>query len=237
MKIVNWNVQNATPRSYRRPAILRRIDAHAPEVVCLTEADVALLPWEGHAVCSLAASGHRLPKSWRKVLLWSRQPWRNIDRTGDPDMPPGRFVRATTKTSAGDLTIMGVCIPWSGSRTGPAFTPRRRRWEDHYTYLECLDRLLGETSLQRLVVVGDFNQQIRPRKGPSHLASALHDAISSRLTVATSALGGRGHRTIDHIALSADLHCEALGVIDNVHDGRRLSDHFGVFADVHAVHA
>ncbi|MXW51821.1 MAG: hypothetical protein F4X81_15275 [Gammaproteobacteria bacterium] len=233
VKIVNWNVQWATPKSPRQPEILRRLETHEPEVVCLTETDVALLPWEGHVVCS-AHSGYQGLESRRKVLLWSREPWRNVDRTGDSHMPPGRFIRATTRTSAGDLTIMGVCIPWSGSRTGPAFTPRRRRWEDHYTYLECLDRLLGKTSLQRLVVVGDFNQRIRHRPRPSRLASALHDAVSSHLTIATSALGWAGRRTIDHIALSADLHCEALGVIDNIHDERRLSDHFGVFADVHA---
>ena len=94
--------------------------------------------------------------------------------------------------------------------------------------------MLADTPLQRLVVVGDFNQQIRPRKGPSKLASALNDAISSRMTIATSALGWGGRRTIDHIALSADLHCEALGVIDNVHKERQLSDHFGVFADIRA---
>ena len=152
-------------------------------------------------------------------------------------MPPGRFIRATTQTSAGDLTVMGVCIPWSASRTGPAFTPRRRRWEDHRTYLECLSGLLADTPLKRLVVVGDFNQRIRAGPSPSSLASALHDAVASRLAIATSALGWGGRRTIDHIALSADLYCETLGVIDNAHEEQKLSDHFGVVADVHAAGA
>ena len=133
MRLVNWNVRWATPRSPRRPEILRGMEAHEPEVVCLTETDVALLPWDGHVVCSLADYGYEAPKNRRKVLLWSRQPWRDVDQMGDPDMPPGRFVRATTQTSPGDLTVMGVCIPWSASRTGSAFTPRRRRWEDHQT--------------------------------------------------------------------------------------------------------
>ena len=127
MRIVNWNVRWATPRSPRRPEILRRMEAHEPEVVCLTETDVALLPWDGHVVCSLADYGYEAPKNRRKVLLWSRQPWRDVDQMGDPDMPPGRFVRATTQTSPGDLTVMGVCIPWSASHTGSAFTPRRAK--------------------------------------------------------------------------------------------------------------
>lgn len=232
IKIVNWNVEWAGPRSPRRPEILHRIEAHAPEVVCLTETDVDLLPLGGHVVCPSADYGYDAPPNRRKVLLWSRRPWTDVDRTGDLELPPGRFVRAATRTSAGDITIMGVCIPWSGSRTGPAFTPRRGRWEDHLTYLEYLGRLLATTPTGRLVVVGDFNQRIRPGVRSSRLASALHRAVASRLTVATAALGYDRRRAIDHIALGADLYCEATGVIGSMHEGRRLSDHFGVFADV-----
>lgn len=157
----------ATPRSQRHPEILRRIEAHAPEVICLTETDIGLLPWEGHTVCPLGDYVDDAPASRRKVLLWSRQPWSDIDRTGDPDMPPGRYVRATTRTSAGDLTVMGVCIPWRASRTTPAAEPRRRRWEDHYAYLDRLGRLVADAQSDRLAVVGDYNQRIRPDPGRS----------------------------------------------------------------------
>lgn len=232
MKIVNWNVGWATPRSPRQPEILRRMEAHAPEVVCLTETDLALLPWDGHVVCAGADYGYEAPTSRRKVLLWSREPWHEVDQTGPPAMPPGRFVRATTRTSVGDLTVVGVCIPWSGSRVGRAFRPRRRRWEDHQTYLRCLGGLLAGMSRQRLVVVGDFNQRVRQGRRPSRLLSALHEAVSTHVTIATSALGADGRRAIDHIALSADLHCRTLGVIDSAHEERRLSDHFGVYADL-----
>ena len=84
------------------------------------------------------------------------------------------------------------------------------------------------------MVVGDFNQRIRDGSRPSRLASALRDAVASRLTIATAALGRDGRRAIDHIALGSDLHCRALGVIDSSHEGRKLSDHFGVFADISA---
>ena len=42
MKVVNWNVNWAKAR-WRREEIRRRIDAHAPEVVCLTETHVGFL--------------------------------------------------------------------------------------------------------------------------------------------------------------------------------------------------
>ena len=52
------------------------------------------------------------------------------------------------------------------------------------------------------------------------------------MTIVTSALAFQGRRSIDHIALSEDLAVESLDVISNIYDGRELSDHFGVIADL-----
>ena len=43
MKLVNWNVRWATPRSKHSVEILNRIDRHSPEIVCLTETHSELL--------------------------------------------------------------------------------------------------------------------------------------------------------------------------------------------------
>ena len=37
MKLVNWNVRWAGPRSKHSVEILNRIDRHSPEIVCLTK--------------------------------------------------------------------------------------------------------------------------------------------------------------------------------------------------------
>lgn len=238
MKVLNWNAQadKAPPRDCKVREFAPAFARHDADVICLTEAFPDLMPDGGETVTSDLSGwpgGHE-ERGARKVVLWSRSGWTDVDGTGDPDMPPGRFVRATTQTSAGDITFMAVCIPWPGSRTGPAFEPPRRKWDDHETYLECLGRMLSRAPTSRLVVVRDFNQRVRPRVRSSRVAAALHGALVSRLTVATAALGHDGRRAIDHIALGADLHCRATGVTGNMHEGRRLSDHFGVFADVFA---
>ena len=81
--------------------------------------------------------------------------------------------------------------------------------------------------------MGDFNQRIGPSSSASRkLQSALQSAIPPRMTIATSALGFQGRRSIDHIALSEDLTAGSIGVISNIHDGRKLSDHFGVVAEL-----
>ena len=139
----------------------------------------------------------------------------------------------------GEVTVVGLCIPWSGSRTAK-FGGARREWEDHEVYLEHLAGVLSRAPSKRLVVTGDFNQRVgessgksnQPRSKAAHRAALLQRAIPRHVTLATSALEYRGRRTIDHIASSADMAAESLDVISNIHGERKLSDHFGVVADV-----
>ena len=232
LKLVNWNVEWATPRSRRRPEILSRIDKHAPEVICLTEAHVGLLSQDGHTICSQPDYGYPIKEGRRKVLLWSREPWKNIDDVGIDSMPPGRFVSGVTQTSLGEMTVVGVCIPWSRSRVGGSGV-ERRMWEDHEQYLASLAEVLERTPARRLIVIGDFNQRLgQGRNVPAKLRAALLRAIPKRMTIATSGIEFQGRRSIDHIALSEDLTAEDIGAISNIDEVRKLSDHFGIIASL-----
>ncbi len=239
LKLVNWNVEWVTPRSPRRDEVLHRIHGHAPEIVCLTETHDGLLSQDGHTICSQPDYGYAIREGRRKVLLWSRQPWEQVDDVGIGSMPPGRFVSGVTQTSVGEVTVIGVCIPWFGSRTEAKRTQERKmQWEDHEQYLTGLTEVLGQASARRLIVMGDFNQRIGPdSRARRELRLALQSAFPPAMMIATSALGFRGRRAIDHIVLSEDLTAESLGVISNIYDGRKLSDHFGVVADLSARHS
>ena len=104
-------------------------------------------------------------------------------------------------------------------------------WEDHEQYLDGLADVLEQTQTKRLIVMGDFNQRLGQGGGvPTKLRTALQRAIPPRMTIATSALGFQGRRSIDHIALSEDLTVESLGVVSNIDGASKLSDHFGVVA-------
>ena len=234
LRLANWNVEWATPRSRRAPEILRRIAGCAPDVLCLTESDQGLPAPGGYTVCSEAHYGYPLRAGRRKVILWSREPWEQVDDVGIDSMPPGRFVSGVTRTALGPVAVIGVCIPWSGSRTearrGHA---RRRRWKDHAQYLEGLETVLGRGATERRIVMGDFNQVIGSgSRAPAELQSALCQAFPAGMTIATSSVAFRGRKSIDHIALSDDLAVDRTCVISNVDGERRLSDHFGVVADL-----
>ena len=234
LRLITWNVEWATPSSSRTLEILRRIGRHAPEVVCLTETHVGLLSEAGHTICSRPDYGYTIKEDRRKVILWSREPWEQVDDVGIDSMPPGRFVSGVTQTSQGSVTVIGVCIPWFGSRTEARRNlERKMQWEDHAKFLADLTKVLGGVSANRLVVMGDFNQIVGPSsRARPELQLALQRAFPSSMTIVTSALAFQDRRSIDHIALSEDLTVESLDVISNIYDGRELSDHFGVIADL-----
>ena len=232
MSLVNWNVEWATPRSQQTPEIRRRIDGYSPDIVCLTETHTDLLSSGGHVICSRADYGYKTRMNMRKVMLWSREPWERVDDLGLGAMPPGRYVSGVTRTPVGEVTVIGTCIPWRGSRTeARRGSERKRHWEDHARYLDGLSELLKGVQDRPFIVTGDFNQRIGQGKYvPPDLRSALQDAMPEHVTIATSALGHRGRRCIDHMALSEEFVAESLCVISNITGGSKLSDHCGVAA-------
>ena len=232
MSLVNWNVQWATPRSQRTPEIRQRIDGYSPDIVCLTETHAELLSPGGHAICSQADFGYKTRENRRKVMLWSREPWERVDDLGNGAMPHGRYVSGVTRTPVGEVTVIGTCIPWRGSRAeARRGSERKRLWEDHARYLDGFSELLKDLKDRPLIVTGDFNQRIGQGKYvPHYLRSALQDAMPEHMNIATSTLGHRGRRCIDHVALSEEFAAESLSVISNISGEKKLSDHYGVAA-------
>ena len=173
-------------------------------------------------------------KNRRKVLLWSREPWRQVDDLGIDSLPPGRIVSGATQTSVGEVAVIGICIPWFGSRTeARRGEERRRRWQDHEQYLVGLAEVLEWVDARRLIVMGDFNQAIgQGSRAPRALQQALQEAFNPKLRIVTADLVFQGRKSIDHIALSTDWAVDSVDAISNIHEERKLSDHFGVAAEV-----
>ncbi|MDE0370193.1 MAG: hypothetical protein OXI84_08670 [bacterium] len=112
-------------------------------------------------------------------MLWSKQPWEEVDGLGIDELPPGRFVSGVTPTSLGDVTVVGICIPWFGSRSEAwRGDKRKRHWEDHGRFLDGLPRVLERLPHERLIVIGDFNQIIGPgSRAPAKLRRSLQSAF------------------------------------------------------------
>lgn len=226
-RVVTWNLEWATPRSVKGCELARRIDTEAPDLVCLTETSDDFLAGSGHTITSAPDYGYPLLKGRRKVVLWSRAPWTAVDQIGSPELPPGRFVRGTTHTNAGEVDIIAVCIPWSHAHVNTGHR-NRTAWEEHIRYLHGLVPLMVPDRTRPLVVVGDFNQRIPRQRAPERVYRNLETTFDG-LTFATVGPIGPGHRlSVDHLAHSEGVHCLQIGALDEHHDAKKLSDHFGL---------
>lgn len=163
----------------------------------------------------------------RKVVLWSRNEWTEVDANAGGRLSDGRFVRGVTDLGESPVEVWGVCIPWRDShvRTGRKDC---KPWEDHLEYLSELNPLLLEKSRFPKIVLGDFNQRIPRARSPVRAYEALMNAFSP-LSIATSGtMPKSGKQAIDHVAHSEELTASDVYDLSQHHDGKRLSDHFGV---------
>ncbi len=179
---------------------------------------------------SEANHGYQTTDDRRKVMLWSREPWSDVDPVGSLDLPSGRFVIGCTSTSIGPIRVVGVCIPWRDAhvRTGRC---DRKPWQDHSDFIFHLGKLLSQLDDSTpIIVVGDFNQRIPRIAQPMQVFDQLQNALADRFQVVTAGvLSDVNEQSIDHAALSRYLTASELQTFNGTsEDSQHLSDHFGL---------
>lgn len=113
-----------SPRSPRGRAIKDILEDARCDILCVTEGHKQILPVGGHVIDAGPDWGCPIKEGRRKVLLWSRRPWTDVDTVGSEDLPGGRFVKGITETASGSsLTVIGVCIPWAGAHVSGGRKP------------------------------------------------------------------------------------------------------------------
>jgi hypothetical protein len=233
LSLATFNCEWRRTSSDDASLIRERVLIESPHVVCLTETHHDFLAQcGGYTITSAPPVSGPGMETRRKVLLWSRNPWTDVDTTGPQDLPKGRYAAAKTNTPAGEVRFVGVVIPYrfAGVRFGE---PKRRSWELHLQYLEALDRYLPEQP-ERTIVLGDFNQRVPRKYQPLHVYDELQRVLLSRFNIITDGvLRPVERQAIDHVCISRDLAWNATRTISNERpDGGQISDHFGVRVEV-----
>ena len=199
-----WNVNWATSSSKRGKFFQTLFNT---DLICVTEGYESLLPRDGYIISSQENYGYKISQGRKKVILWSKEKWDDIDNIGSSDMPSGRYIAGTTM----GIRFIGVCIPWKMAHVSTG-RKDRKHWEDHLFFINKLSFRNTE-----LVLLGDFNQHIPPVKQPSSVSSALTKKLS-QMKVITSGMG------LDHIVVSKDLKSSLVKSIST--EGN--SDHDGI---------
>ncbi|MBU6330716.1 MAG: endonuclease/exonuclease/phosphatase family protein [Acidobacteria bacterium] len=229
VRIATWNTEWATPGTSRGDTVAAVLASLGADVIVLTEGRADLLPTGGYVIEAGSDWGYRVEDPLRrKVLMWSRWPWIEIDMLGSEELPSGRFVAGTVQSSLGEVRIVGLCVPWSGAHVTHGRRDRRR-WEDHERFLRALGPALARRD-RPTVLAGDLNQRIPPTTQPARVAQLLAEVLGG-FEVPTA--GVTAPQLIDHIAHSPDLTSTGPPVlIPDALDGQRLSDHTGVIVEL-----
>lgn len=227
-----WNTQWAKPGSARGRRVGVALAGPGCDVMCVTEGYADILPADGYVMDAGPDWGYGIQAERRKALVWSKQPWCEIDPVGLDTLPGGRFVAGVTRTPLGSLTVVGVCIPWRGANVRSG-RKDRDPWQDLEAWLAGFERLRDRYVRERTVIMGDFNQQVPRTRMAVRRYEALRRAFEGFAFATEGDLPGSTGRAIDHIAHTPDL--SPAGEIGlwprrSEQDGP-LSDHFGVWAD------
>lgn len=232
VRILSWNLERKRPGSPLGAAGVEHLFGLTPDVMALTEVRTSFPLNDGHALWCEPPRGSVFADDERKVMIWSKQPWRDVDRVGVVGLDPTRFISATTDTPIGPLRVLGVCIPWHMAEVTYPIDVKYKPWELHIRYLELVKSLVDDGSIP-LVVAGDFNQRIPRVKGGNRAAAAALTEAFAAMDVITQGTppGGTGPG-IDHIAINSHLVADRVWGWPKELDGQRLSDHEGAGADV-----
>ena len=107
------------------------IDQFDSDIICLTEGYKSLLPQDGQIISSNEDYGYKTKNGRRKVILWSKDKWTDIDQIGSKEIPTGRFISGVTN----GIKIVGLCIPWRFAHVGTGRKDRKPS-DDHLSFIK-----------------------------------------------------------------------------------------------------
>ena len=190
LKISCWNSDWATPSSKRGKFFIDKFDS---DIICLTEGYETLLPHDGYIISSHEDYGYKSKKGRRKVILWSKNKWTDIDHIYSKEILTGRFISGITN----GIKIIGLCIPWRFAHVSTG-SKDRKLWEHHLSFIQNLS-----FSNQKTIILGDFNQIIPKKNQPEIVFSSLKNMIDG-FNLLTTNMG------LIHIVISTDLIAESI---------------------------
>ncbi|MCC5979052.1 MAG: endonuclease/exonuclease/phosphatase family protein [Salinarimonas sp.] len=211
----------------------RRLLKSGSEIICCPEACLSLFEEGWHCASSQPDYGYPLVAGRRKVVLWSRWSWENLDDAGSPELPPGRFVSGLTTCSLGRVRVIAVCVPWAATHVSTG-NRNRRRWEDHVAYLRGLRSILCNLdNAVPTILLGDINQRIPHRHAPKTVFAELKATLEGFQVWTEGSIPGMQNAPVCHIVGSSHFRCEAIGGFPrHMENGRTLSDHDGIQVDL-----
>ena len=96
LKISCWNSDWATLSSKRGEFFIDKFDS---DIICLTKGFEILLPQDGYIISLNEDYGYTIKNGRRKVILWSKNKWTELNQIGSNDVLPNFFIFKSSEVS------------------------------------------------------------------------------------------------------------------------------------------
>ena len=174
--------------------------------------------------------------SRRKIALLSRNPWKDTVCLEGARPLAGRYVSGTTTTPAGEVRVVGVCIPWFACHVSTGARDRKN-WEEYESFLKAVEpqlRAERDTALP-LIVAGDFNMPIPHHSGKPpqayHQLLELLGRVGLEVVTSAQTVPSGKPRLLNHISVH-DLQTHSVTTWSNVLNDMEVTDHAGALAEL-----
>jgi endonuclease/exonuclease/phosphatase family metal-dependent hydrolase len=225
-----WNLQRQRPESPKSNAQTDTILKFKPDVAIFTETWLGnTQKMGGHEVSVFGGVWSRTDPNERKILLWSKTPFKDVVECAFEDSVVGRIVAATTTIPSGTVRVVGVCIPYHAANTRRIMNPMKM-WSEHRHYLVELAKFLTQQNPSiPLVVAGDFNQRIPSTFPPKDVQQSLLNSLGQTKLLTSGEVGENKTKLIDHLSASSHFQLQGLEIIQPTLIGKTaITDHIGV---------
>ena len=231
-RLTTWNLERKKASNPRGAEALDHVFGLDADVMVLTEARTSMPMRGGHALWCEPPLGTHFGGDERKIVMWSKEPWTDVDRVGIDGLDDTRFIAGMTSTPIGELRVLGICIPWHMAEVTYPTGEKRKPWELHLQYLGLLETVIAQLD-GPTVIAGDYNQHVpRTSYGRKDAAAALTKAFAPIEVITSKQIEGVERPGIDHVAITPHLRATRVWGWPNDVNGNRLSDHDGAACEL-----
>lgn len=242
MKIATWNLARPNVNGVRGGRLRAAMNEISPDVWVLTETRRDFTPGDGFQpiACSLPAPDRDAQGGECWVAIWSRVDGIEVKMHAEPERTAAiRLMLPCERT----LVIIGMVLPWLSDgrhkelRGAAAFTSALRKQAKEWRSISAAHRA------GTVCVIGGFNQDLAPRHyygsivGRASLSQEIKGSGLRCLTageadpVSRMTSGAAG--SVNHICVSeSEPNLTVGGIWPRPAVDKRLTDHFGVWAEV-----
>ena len=230
MRILTWNLERRKIHTPYGKLAVQHLFSQNPDVMAISETRTRFPKNEGFTAWAQHPQGH-FEEDERKILIWSKKPWTDIDDIGHEKLPKGRFVSGVTQTDIGEVRVVGVCIPYHMADVSFG-TKDKKPWQQHIKFLDLLPDVLKKYK-RPIIIAGDYNQRFpRVKYGNRKVSEKMTETFRDFNIVTQGVITGMERAGIDHIALDKRISVKTVWGWSNIVDGTRLSDHDGAGCEI-----